>query len=92
MSRKYRSRVGILLSILEAIHRKEYATITEIIIRANIPHDRLKNILDRLIEKGYVQCVEKGDRRFYTLTSKGYILMNELRKIRDLMMGLGLGI
>jgi len=92
LPRRYRSRVGILLSILETIHREEYATITEIVVKANIPHDRLKIILDRLLREEYVELIEERDRKYYTLTPSGYKLMRELQKIKRLMDELGLSL
>ena len=88
--KKYRSRLGIVLDILEAIHELEYASVTEIITYANIPYNRLKKILDRLLKKGYIDVMEEQNKKIYTLKPAGYKLMNELRKIKELMTDLGL--
>lgn len=90
--KKYRSRVGIILDILESIHELEQATITDIITFANISYKRLKWILDNLEEKGYVDSIEDKNKKIYVLKPKGYKLMNELRKIRELINDLGLEI
>ncbi|MCR8433668.1 MAG: winged helix-turn-helix domain-containing protein [Candidatus Korarchaeota archaeon] len=92
MSSTHRSRIGILLNILEAINKRDYAIITEIIREANIPHERLLPILERLIERGYIRYIKRDNRRYYMLTPDGYRLMQELRRLKHLIEDLGLSL
>lgn len=92
MSSRHRSRIGILLNILETINKYDHVIVTEIIREANIPYERLAPILDRLTERGYIRPVDRGNRKYYTLTPNGYKLMQELRKLKHLIEELGLGL
>lgn len=90
MQKKHRSRLGILLDILKSIQELDGASITTIITYANIPHDRLKKILSNLVLKGYVVGKKEKNRVIYFLSKKGYDLLRELERMRQILEGLGL--
>ncbi len=92
LDRKYRSRIGILYDILRAIYTSETAAITTIIMEANIPHNRLKKIINSLLREGYITEKEIDGTIIYKLTPKGYRLMKDLERLKGLLEGLGLGI
>jgi len=87
--KKYRSHVGVLLDILQAISEENEPTITRIIYRANISHDRLKKYISRLLEQGYIRKKEVNGRIIYFLTDKGVKLMRELQLVRSVFDVLG---
>ncbi len=92
MERKHRTRLGILLEVLETINSLGEASITEIITHANIPHNRLKKILDGLVRKKYVAERTKNRRKLFALTPKGFELMRQLEHLKRIIEGLGLNI
>ena len=92
MNRKHRTRIGVLLDILKSINELGEASITEIITHANIPHDRLRGILDKLIEKKYVLKRVRKNRTLFVLSPRGFKLMRELERLKRLIEGLGLAI
>jgi len=77
---KYRPDILIIRDILNAID-EEGVTISSIVTKARIPHDRLKAKLDQMIESGLVSEFNDGERRKYRLTKKGLearIKINEM--------------
>lgn len=89
MRKKYRSHVGVLLDILKAIDSEGQSTISSIIQRANIPYERLKPYIERLIKEEYIREIRKSDKTYYEITDKGYRLMNELSYIKRIFDELG---
>ncbi|RLE75964.1 MAG: hypothetical protein DRZ80_01890 [Thermoprotei archaeon] len=89
MRRKYRSHVGILLDILRAIDSEGRATISRIILIANIPYERLKPYLEKLLREGYIREVFESEKKLYEVTEKGYKLMHELQMIKRVFDRLG---
>ena len=90
MVRRHRTRVGILLDILRSINELGDASITEIITHANIPHDRLQKILNKLVKKRLVIRKIRKNRVTFILSPKGFDLMRELERLKSLLEGLGL--
>jgi len=80
--RKYRSRVQIMIDILEVIHERGKARPTHILYGANLSHDRLKKYLKELEENGLIQRVNMESYVVYRLTSKGLRLLREYDKIK----------
>ncbi len=85
MRRRYRSIAGIIYDILVCVERGS-DTVTAISTCANLPYDRAKSLVERLIEKGFL---EKGSSNKLYLTEKGKAVMNKLKELRDLMEALG---
>jgi len=84
--RKYRSQAGIVLDILEALAREGPLPPTRLMYSANLPYNRLKETLARLVEQGLVE--ETADKR-YTITEKGREALRVLRETRRLLENLG---
>ena len=77
---KYRPDILIIRDILNAID-DEGVTISSIISRARIPHDRLKVKINQMIDSGLILEFNDGERRKYKLTRKGWearIKINEM--------------
>ena len=89
MRKRYRSHVGVLLDILRAIDSEGQSTISSIIQRANIPYERLKLYIQKLLEEGYIDEVKDSDKTYYKITIKGYRLMDELSSIKRIFDKLG---
>ncbi len=90
--RRRRSRLEIMVDILEAISRGGGARATWIMYEANMPYDRLKRYLSELLEKGLVRRVESGGESRYYITDKGLELVREYRRIKRLAEALGIDI
>jgi len=57
---------------------------------ANIPYDRLKPYLDKLVNEGYIRMINEENKSYYEITEKGYKLLNELRVLKKIFEKLGL--
>ncbi len=84
--KKYRSQAGIILDILEALSEKGPLPPTRLMYAANLPYNRLKEVLARLESKSLVGVDEEG--RYY-LTEKGAEALKRLREARILIEHLG---
>ena len=90
-----RSRSEIIFDILTLIQRKgTKVKPTHILYGANLSHDRLKKYLDELEEKQLIEQYEetkkKKTKTFYKLTEKGFNLINELRRMKEIEEAFGL--
>ena len=85
--RKYRSQAGIILDILEALHRDGPMPPTRLSYYANIPYDRLRLILRELANKELVTYVP--GERLVEITGKGLEALLVLRRSRKLLESLG---
>ena len=89
MRKKYRSHVGVLLDILRTLNEEGKATISVIIMKANIPYERLKPYLKKLVSEGYIEVIKESERKYYVLTPTGVKLLDELEGIKKLFTKLG---
>ncbi|MHA1590043.1 MAG: winged helix-turn-helix domain-containing protein [Candidatus Njordarchaeales archaeon] len=91
MRKKYRSHVGVLLDILRAIDEEGGANVTRIMLKANIPYDRLKFYLTKLINEGYLEKrINDEGKTVYVLTPKGVKLLSELLFLKEFFDSMGL--
>ena len=89
MRRKYRSQAGIIADILLALYNEGVVNITRLTYLANLPYDRLKNILERLEKGGYVEIKKSGGEIYVKITENGLKLLNELEWIKKVFNRLG---
>ena len=80
----YRSRLKIILDILEAISLHG-GKISTILTYANLSHDRCMRYLEELLEKGLVEEGPEG----YVLTERGYSFLKELKRAERLAEAFG---
>ncbi len=85
MRRRYRSVAGIMLDIMKCLEEEDMV-LTKLATCANLPYDRAKNIVDKMLEKGYLAKEEDGT---ITLTPKGIEVMKKLEEVKGLMEALG---
>ncbi|MHA1245841.1 MAG: winged helix-turn-helix domain-containing protein [Candidatus Thorarchaeota archaeon] len=91
----YRSKMRILADMMRAILEEGEggAGPTRILYGANLSHDRLKQYLDELIEKGLVrENNEGGSSRTYVLTDRGREFLREFAKIERFAQAFGIEI
>ncbi len=81
--------MGVLLDILRAIDSEGQTTISSIIQLANIPYERLKLYIQKLLEGQYITEIKEDDKTYYRMTDKGYQLLEELSTIKRIFDKLG---
>lgn len=87
---KKRSRVDIYADILEVIkHRSEGTLVTRISYGAGLPIDRVKPILQTLVNFGLISIRISGESRFYHITRRGLEFLDAYRKVQGFMTFLG---
>ena len=85
-----RSRVDIVIDVLDALASEGALPPTRLATLANLPYDRLSRILDDLESRGLV-TVDEGERgKLVAITRKGFEALQELRRFKRLLKDLGL--
>lgn len=90
---KKRSRVELVLEILEAIYEEGEINPTKLSLKVNLSYDRVKRILGELAERKLVEVQPHDDRKGaakITLTPRGIKLLLELKKLKSLLEDYGL--
>ncbi len=85
---KKRSKLEIIFDVIEILAR-EPINPTKLSMLVNMPYDRLKRLLDELVDKGIIRYEEQGRSKIYILTSQGYKLSEELKKIKRILKDYG---
>ncbi len=91
----YRSKMRILVDMMRAIRDEgdDGAGPTRILYAANLSHDRLKQYLEELLDKGLIEEVlGSNGSRTYTLTDKGREFLREFVKIERFSQAFGIEI
>ncbi len=79
---KYRSKLRIYADIIGTIDREGGKTrTTKLLYGANLPHDRLREYLGQLLQRGLVQEVREMDHSSYELTPAGLQFIQEFRRM-----------
>lgn len=79
---KYRSKIRIYADILNTIDREGgRSRTTRLLYGANLPHDRLKEYLEQLSQRGLIQEVKDSDYSSYALTQSGIQFIQEFRRM-----------
>jgi len=89
MAKRKRDRLSILFDILKALS-EEPQNPTKLATLVNMPYDRLKKILDELVEKGLLQYEDQGRVRIYGLSQEGLRVYEGLKRIRKVLQDYGL--
>lgn len=77
---KYRSKLKIYADILITIDSQGgKARTTKLLYGANLPHDRLKEYLDQLLQRKLVQETRENEHSSYELTEAGVQFIHEFR-------------
>ena len=80
---KRRSKLEVIMDIMFLIQSKGgKAKPTHILYGANLSHGILKENLDFLTSKGFIEKSEEDKRVFYKITEQGLNHINELRRIQ----------
>ncbi|RLI07741.1 hypothetical protein DRO32_03405 [Candidatus Bathyarchaeota archaeon] len=91
--KRYRSRLRIVADILAVlVEEGGSAGPTRILYGANLSHDRLVRYLREMEEKELIERRNDDGRTVYGITEKGKRLLDEVRKIEELLRAFGLEI
>lgn len=81
----------VIADILRVIENESGKTKpTHILYKANLSHKLLREHLNTLLQKGFVEVVIEKNRTYYKITEKGKNFINEFRKIEKLAQVFGL--
>lgn len=88
----YRTHVSIIADILSTAKKYSYegyengATVTHLIRRANVPHQRLSSMVSRLKESGLLY----EDSAKFRISDKGILFLNAYTEFKDFAQSFGL--
>jgi len=90
MSGRRRYKLLIVMDVLETLSKGAIAP-TRLAMHVNMPYDRLVKVLKELESRGLVRVVDDGgSSRAVVLTDKGLELLNELRRLKNILSEFGL--
>ncbi|GBF09250.1 hypothetical protein apy_09750 [Aeropyrum pernix] len=84
-----RSRVEIIIDVLEALQAEGPMTPTRLATVANMPYDRLQTVLEPLVAKGLVRVRDMGRSKQVEITREGVRALHDLKRVRRLLSDLG---
>lgn len=88
-----RSKLTVLVDVLRVVQRENSPVKpTHIMYKANLSHKLLKEHLNTLMQKGFLEQELEGDKVYYKITRKGQEFVQEFRKIEKLSEAFGLPI
>ena len=90
--KQYRNTIQILTDVLE---KTEYAgangiNISQICLKANVPHPRVKALITNLTSSGLVNKITTDGKNTIVITEKGRVFLEEYKKFDDLANTFGL--
>ena len=89
--KKHRSRIKLLIDILDTIYEDNETNLSLISLKANIPYTRLKPIIDKLHKNGLILMKRKDKKTTeISLTEKGLKMFIELKSFYKILNQLGL--
>lgn len=87
-----RSRMQIYYDILRVIQRERTAKPTHILYKANLSYEKFRELLQMLINQGFVEQITHKGKILYKLTEKGDRFLSEFAKVREFSEAFGLPI
>ena len=86
----YRTHVRIIADILNLAYCAEGTSITNIVRKANISYNRLKGILDTLIEHGLLIIEKRDECNRYIISERGKEFLQVYSRFYDMAESFGL--
>jgi predicted transcriptional regulator len=90
MAKPYRSRGRVVLELLATIQREGPVGVTRLTSVANLTHGRVQEHLAEFEGNGLAQRQADGDRATWTLTARGGLALEELRRVDRAMQDFGI--
>jgi len=86
-----RSKLQILIDILVTVqNQRANAKFTHILYKANLTHKRLKEYLDMLMGRGFIEEVRGKGRSTYKITPKGEEFLSEFHRLSEFSEAFGI--
>lgn len=86
-----RSKIQVVIDVLRVIGRENgKVKPTHILYKANLSHKLLKEHLNNLLQKGFIEVSIEKNHTFYQITDKGRKFVSEYRKVEKLAQAFGL--
>ena len=86
-----RNKIRIIHDILIAIQQKGgKIKPTHLLYKSNLSYQRMNDYLQELMEKEFVEELQEKEKKFYTITEKGDVFLQEYSKIINFTESFGL--
>ena len=86
-----RSKLQVIADILRVAEREQGPVKpTHLLYKSNLSHKLLKEHLNTLLQKGFIEVETDRDKTYYRITTKGRKFLGEFRKIERLSEAFGL--
>lgn len=85
-----RSKIGIIIDILNCINEKSKIKPTHLMYRSNLSHIQMKKYLSELIEKGFIKEEEEKNKKLIIITKKGQNFLSEIIRMKAFQETFGL--
>jgi predicted transcriptional regulator len=82
---KKRERIVIIHDILKAVQQKKDARPTHILYKSNLSSQMLKEYLQELLDKEFIEEHETKRAKTYRLTERGHKYLEDFNTIRNFM-------
>ena len=81
----------IYVEILKNLQRSNGKMLkTHIVYKANLTHSRLKEYLDFLISKEFIEEKNVSNEKYFVITEKGNKFLNDVNKLRKISDAFGI--
>lgn len=88
---KKRERLEVIRDILKSIQSNRNIKPTRLLYSSNLSPQMFKDYINELISKEFIQLQEdKKEKKFFTLTKKGYDFLQEYKAIENFIDNFGL--
>ena len=87
-----RSKMQVIADILRVVEGSSSNRVkpTHILYKANLSHKLLKDHINTLLQKGFIEVEIEKNHTYYKITEKGQKFMSEFRKLEKLSQAFGL--
>jgi len=88
---KKRERLDIIRDILKSIREHRKIKPTRLLYASNLSPQMFKDYVDELLGKKFIQLeTDEKDKKFFSLTKKGYEFLEEYKVIENFIENFGL--
>lgn len=88
---KKRERLQVIHDILRVIRdNRNKVKPTHLLYKSNLSHQMMKDYLNELQEKGFIEQTKEGNNKFFMLTDKGFNYLNEYQVVTSFLESFGL--
>lgn len=87
---KKRERLEIINDILSVIRDNSKIKPTRLLYSSNLSPQMFKEYINELLDKSFVEEVKEKNKRFYSLTDKGYKFLERYKIFTDFVDEIGL--